>query len=570
MRRKWTDYIARNELLRLLCKWRAYIVRKRAPLHRLWAIVKDLEPPGKACLDNISCCLPPRRKWMRLGIKERHRLGEGRVVEATIYRTALRDFALSEDLDKKPNWVTTFEGVMREFDALRQHQEVRFHEPTLHLVQKANGSARRCLASFDVVAERLLLSKAALYLRDVFDPLLSDDCFAFRRDGNFNYKSAIDDVLRYRARYPRRKLYVAECDIQSFFDVINQDVVLDAYDRFVTRLDESARPPEQLRNILLGYLNAFTSRGNLMAATAPKIVNFRTLVKPLEETGVWKFYKKPERAKIRLGIPQGGALSPLIANLVLDVADQAVREDRDPDLFYARFCDDIIIMHPNKAKCRAALKRYTEAMKKLKLPIHPVVHPVSFGSEYYECKSKGPFAWCALEMLTENAVPWISFLGVHVRYDGIVRVRKDTMQRHEKKLRMEAKRFKNAVGKEGMNLKDSSDESKEMLLREFEARIVAMGTGYSTMRHPEIGRRCWTAAFPTLTPDGPAAGQMRHLDSVRGHQVAALKKHLGLKPGKLPSGRKGYYGRPYSYYGALVDVERHKSYPVDPIAYSKW
>jgi len=216
------------------------------------------------------------------------------------------------------------------------------------------------------------------------------------------------------------------------------------------------------------------------------------------------------------------------------------------------------------------LKRYTAAMKKLKLPIHPVVHPVAFGPEYYECKSKGPFAWCSPDVTTQNAVPWISFLGVHVRYDGIVRVRKDSISHHEVKLRMEAKRYKDAVGKEGVNLKESSDESKETLLREFEARIVAMGTGYSTMRHPEVGRRCWTAAFPTLTPDGPAAGQMRHLDSVRGHQVAALKKHLGLKPGKLPSGRKGYYGRPYSYYGGLVDVERHKSYPVDPIAYSKW
>jgi hypothetical protein len=170
----------------------------------------------------------------------------------------------------------------------------------------------------------------------------------------------------------------------------------------------------------------------------------------------------------------------------------------------------------------------------------------------------------------KNAAPWVSFLGVHVRYDGVVRVRKDSLAKHENKLMREAKRVKKAVGVGGVNLKTTTEESKEDVLRSFESHIVAMGTGYSTMRNPIRGNRCWISAFPELTPDGPAAGQMHHLDSVRGHQVSSLKKYLGFKPGKISSRGKGYFGRPYSYYGALIDVERHKSYPVDPNAYSRW
>ena len=571
MKKEWTDYLTRKDCLRVLCKWRADCVRKRAPLHWLWIAVKGLDAPVVSCPDNISSFLPPRRRWMRLGSMARLRLGEDRLVLETIFRTAMRDLSLPDDSPDKPAWVNAFEQLMCTVNRLGSSSVVKFCKPTLHLVQKSKGSGRRCLASFDNVPDRLLLSRAAMYLRDVFDPLLSDDCFAFRRDGKFNYRSAIEDMVRYRMRYEGKKIYVAECDIQSFFDVVNQQTVIDAYDSFVCRLENVDRPPEQLKKILIGYLEAYTSRGNLMTSNDPKVVAFRHLVKPLEDTGVFKFYRnKTARELIRLGIPQGGALSPLLANIVLDVADRAVREDADPELFYARFCDDVIFMHPNRAKCKAAIERYMCALKKLKLPIHPLTSRVIFDAKYYDSKSKGPFAWCKPGAHIKTHVPWVSFLGFHVRYDGIVRVRKDSLDRHEENLRRETKRVKLAVGVDGANLKDTSEEGKESLLRRFEARIVAMGSGYSTMRRPDIGNRCWMSAFPSLSPDGPAAGQMHHLDSVRGHQIAALRKQLGLKAGRRSSGQKGFYGRPYSYYGALLDVERHKSFPCDPVAYSRW
>ena len=569
MKNVWTDYLTRNSLLRTLCRWRAESAWKRAPLQCLWSVVNGLEDPVSACPDNISSYLPSRRQWIRIGTKERRRIGENALIEMTVYRTARRMFTMCADEEERPEWINAFESLRNRIDSLRHSPEITFHPPILHLIPKGKGSERRCLASFDEVEDRLLLSKAALYLRDTFDPLLSDDCFAFRRDGAFNYQSAIEDLIRYRMRYSGRRIYVAECDIQRFFDVINQDLVLKAYDTFVGRLEMSERPPEELRTILAGYLNAFTSQGNLIVSTDPKIVDFRHLVKPLDQTDVFKFYRKRERKTVRLGIPQGGALSPLIANLVLDEADRAVREDDDPELFYVRFCDDIIIAHPDRTKCRAALDRYMSALKVLKLPTHPVNRRVTFGREYYDMKSKGPFPWQKPSAKSKN-IPWVAFLGVHIRYDGLVRVRKDSIERHAEHLRRELKRFKEAVGPNGRNLKNTTDEAKESLLRAFEARLTAMGTGYSTMRQRTVGTRSWIAAFPALTQEGPARGQMRHLDSVRGHQVSALKKRLGFSEGQLPSGKKGYYGRPYSYYGALLDVEKHQSFPPDPKAYSTW
>lgn len=571
MKIKWEDYLREPGLLRVLCRWRARLAQKRSPVLGLAALVKTTETVLDPYDDGVGKCLPGRRHWIRLGTRERHRLGENRCLETAIYRSAfnvMRDPLLAEI----PDWLGRLRGIFGEVKELRTSEIVTFHPPMLHLIPKRQGSSdRRCLASFTYLPDRLLLSRAAVYLRDVFDPLMDDYSFAFRRNGAFNYKSAIDELIRYRRRYSGQRLYVAECDIQSFFDVINHQVVETAYDGFVQQLDEEDRPDPQLRKILIGYLRCFTSRGNLNASTEPKIVNYRHLVKPLEATDVGRFYPNQELKDVGLGIPQGGSLSPLIANLVLHSADRAVRADADPDLLYMRFCDDIIIVHPNKAKCKAALERYMGTLEMLKLPVHPLTRRVTYGPDYFKLKSKGPFVWTEPGGKLKSAIPWVAFLGVHVRYDGAVRVRQDSLKNHGLRLEMELKRYKDAVGKGGTNLKDGSEDARVRLLMSFESRVVAMGVGYSTLRHPEIGNRCWLAAFPSVTKDGPASRQLRRLDSKRGHVVSALKKTLGLKSGKLPCGQRyGYYGRPYSYYGIMTDAERHSSYPDNPLAYGEW
>ena len=565
--KKWQEYITEKALLKRLCRWRAYIARKRDPKIRLSSIVKGMKCTFSERDEFIQRVLPPRRKWIRLGFHVRKEVGELRLLEKTIYRSATH--VLGDVSAKDSEWVKNFRKLVAKLDEIRTACEVSFNSPTIHLVPKSDGSCR-CLASFDSPADRLLLSQAATYLRDIFDPIMEDCSFAFRKDGTYNYKSAIDELIRYRRKHAGERLYVAECDIQSFFDVIDHRIIEAAYDGFVQQLPESERPDPELRKILKGYLRCFTSRGNLNESTDERIVSRRHLVKPLEETNVGRFYPGQNLLDVKLGIPQGGALSPLIANLVLHSADRAVNPESDDGLLYLRFCDDVIIVHTDKDRCKKALARYMNALEMLKLPIHPLRRRVCYGPEYYNMKSKGPFVWTEPNSKQKSAIPWVSFLGVHVRYDGAIRVRQSSLKKHEDKLKIELRRYKDAVGEEGCNLKDGSVEARERLLRAFEARVVAMGVGYSTMRHPDVGLHCWAAAFPAITEEGPAARQLRRLDSTRGHIVSSFKKSLGFNPGPLPSGNKGYYGRPYSYYGILTDAERHASFPINPYSYGEW
>jgi hypothetical protein len=569
MAKPWTEYLKSDDLLRMMCRWRARMAAKRHPVQVLSDRLLVPEPErDNPVEDRIRECLPSRRKWIRLGSSERRRVGESRMVETAIYRSALR--VLNDSLGEKPGWTVKWANLLREVETLRQEERIAFHAPTLHLKSKGKGEKwRRCLASFEHPADRLLISRAATYLRDVFDPLMDDGSYAFRKNASYSYKTAVDDLVRYRRQHANEKLYVAECDIQSFFDVIHHQVVLEAYDGFVQQLEENERPDPQVRKIVEGYLDCFTSRGNLSVSDDPKVVPFRHLVKPLDATGVQRFYPRQCLSEIPLGIPQGGALSPLMANIVLHSADRAVRSLEDPDLLYIRFCDDIIIVHTDRQKCNDALIRYMKALEMLRLPVHPLRKRFS-PVEYFKLKSKGPFVWANPTVRLKTAIPVVSFLGVHVRHDGAVCVRPSSVEKHEETLKRELRRFKDAVGPSGRNLKDSSEGSRMSVLKAFEARIVAMGTGYSTMKRPDVGRRCWAAAFPAVTADDPAAQQLRRLDSTRGHIVAAMKKALGFKPGPLPSEQRAFYGRPYSYYGILSNVERHHSYPEGISHYGEW
>jgi hypothetical protein len=103
-------------------------------------------------------------------------------------------------------------------------------------------------------------------------------------------------------------------------------------------------------------------------------------------------YRKSEVDGIRRGIPQGGALSPALANIVMARVDDAVFAAVQRNAFYARYCDDMVIASVDEGVCRRAMDAYLGALDALGLPPHPVTE-FAYGLEYFEAKSKGPFRW---------------------------------------------------------------------------------------------------------------------------------------------------------------------------------
>ncbi|MDE3275389.1 MAG: reverse transcriptase domain-containing protein, partial [Verrucomicrobiota bacterium] len=477
-------------------------------------------------------------------------------------------------------WGQRFSSFCDAVSTIVSRGEFCFVPPTIQLVRKGTGrvktmdedkkrGAYRCISKFDKLEDRVILGKTATYLRDIFDSEFLDCCYAFRRNGRkFSFKKAVENLIAYRQRFSDKPLYVADCDVQKFFDVINHQVIRNAYESFVQRLGDG-RPDARAGKILDAYLEAYSFPQNLEKSSDLDVLAKRDYVERVPEDVLASLYPDCDLLELRLGVPQGGALSPLLANMVMDAVDRAVLSGADEDLFYARFCDDMIIVHPNRRKCEEALNRYLNAMRLLKLPIHKLCKKPRYSASYFTEKSKGPVAWkhTSVGLFGTN---WVNFLGYQIRYDGVVRVRKETVKKHQERLLIEKevlfRNLKKAKGQYRFG-KDWKD-----LFKVFQLRIAAMGVGRVDVNTKVRSSRSWLSVFrKNIESSGPAMSQMKNIDRTRSGILANVKDllksawrnafHATSVKSKNDSAntvrmKKGYLGAPFSYYGSLKSLER--------------
>jgi hypothetical protein len=516
------------------------------------AIVRDLVKWRVAGKD-VGGTLPPRKMWSRAGVKERKGVNPAVVRKQSILRTvrracgdggrgatALPDFGWGRKL------LELVEGVREAVFS----GKVAFEPPKMFKIAKGREDGKmtyREVASFERLADRVILSRMTAYVRDRLEGVLTDRCYSFRRDRNVTHQLAVEHLQEYRAQFPVGSLFVAECDIRKFFDSISHEVVRQRWKEvgFDTRAWK----------VLEAYLGVYAVGAVATERDPPN--------------------GDPPNG-MRRGLPQGGSFSTVLANLVLAEADEAVAKMDDGRLFYARYCDDVVFVHPDEAVCRRAMDAYAAALDGLDLPMHPA-EPFVYRPEngettgYYSLKSKGPFRWCGAERGKANCAPWVSFLGSQVRYDGETRIRKESIEKHIRSLGREtAAAVRELEG--GMLLRGRSRGTRDPTMRRsrgdrptgamawfarFRNRLISKGVGYVTAKVEDCGM-CWAGAFPRVTACTETRMQMRRLDRVREGMLCKVWKMLMSRGGRgataLP--RRRYKGRPFSYFGFLEKAVR--------------
>ncbi|MBP5543399.1 MAG: group II intron reverse transcriptase domain-containing protein [Kiritimatiellae bacterium] len=586
------QYFSFDDIVKVLCALRTRIASSRHRYHMYWDRLvlhddagKELEPKSKISEESITKMLPPRRLWRRGGKEARKGLSQNDVATLSIIRVI--SGMLKAGKLKDSQWGRNLVAFAMDIQKTITIGEFAFRRPELMLIRKNTGrvktmdeenkkSSYRCLSCFTDSKDRVILSKTAAYLRNVFDSHLLNCCYAFRRNGKkYSIHTAINNLIEYRKRFTNQTLYVADCDIQKFFDVINHDIIRRAFDIF------SARAPQgvdnRARKVLEAYLNVYAFPRNLDEYEDPEIIAKRECVDRVPISVLQSVYGDEDVNPHEIGIPQGGALSPLLANIVMDEADRAVMADADENLFYARFCDDIIIVHPEKKKCKEALDRYLDAVKRLKLPTHPIAKSARYSSAYFTEKSKGPIAWKETG-LGRPGTPWISFLGHQIRYDGAVRIKKETIKKHQDKMYMEKTRLTRM-------LKDAQSQFRNGftwydLFKVFQLRLTAIGVG--RIDRPANARfaRSWLAVFlPHISSCPSVVSQLKNLDRTRNSVLKLAKKamkrewrkqhpatpaidcdngnkDLSVNDSTTLTIKRGYYGAPFSYYGSFKGLTR--------------
>ena len=179
-------------------------------------------------------------------------------------------------------------------------------------IPKPSGGER--LLGIPVVVDRLIQQAIAQVLGPIFDPGFSESSFGFRP------RRSAHGALRQVQAFLRAGYRIAvDLDIEKFFDRVNHDVLMVRVRRKVT--------DRRILALIGRYLRAGVVVGDI--------------VQPTEE-----------------GTPQGGPLSPLLANILLDDLDKELERRGHR---FARYADDLQVLVKSRRageRVMASLKRY--------------------------------------------------------------------------------------------------------------------------------------------------------------------------------------------------------------------
>ena len=202
-----------------------------------------------------------------------------------------------------------------ELDALATELRNRTYrpEPLLRFdVPKASGGVRAL--SVPAVRDRVVQSAALIALEPTIERELEAASFAYR--SGRSYHDAIETLRRLR---DEGFVWVVDADIESFFDRVDHDLLLE-------RLAELVPDPDVLHLVEAWITVDARYRGRRVA-----------------------------RAE---GIPQGAPISPLLANLFLDRFDEAIAAEGHR---LVRYADDFVILCRTRPRAEEAL-RLTEGV----------------------------------------------------------------------------------------------------------------------------------------------------------------------------------------------------------------
>lgn len=196
-------------------------------------------------------------------------------------------------------------------------------------IPKPNGGVR--LLGIPTTLDRLIQQAIAQVLQQIWDPTFSDSSYGFRPG-----RSQHDAVCRAKGYLLSGYRHIVDMDLSKFFDRVN-------HDRLMSRLATKVKDKRVLK-LIRNYLTAG--------------IMIDGLVSPSLE-----------------GTPQGGPLSPLLSNIVLDELD---KELETRGLQFVRYADDFVIYLKSKKAAERVMKSITNFITgKLKLKVNEEKSAVS-------------------------------------------------------------------------------------------------------------------------------------------------------------------------------------------------
>ena len=219
--------------------------------------------------------------------------------------------------DLTPHLTRHWEGLREQLLAgTYQPQPVKRQE-----IEKTGGGTRTL--GIPTALDRFIQQCLLQVLQPQFDPTFSEHSYGFRPG-----RSAHDAVRAAQSYIQSGRRWVADVDLAKFFDRVNHDVLMERLSR---RIADGR---------VLGLIRRYLAAGIM----ADGVV-----------------------AERHEGTPQGGPLSPLLANVLLDEVDKELERR---GLVFARYADDLNVYTGSKRAADDAMVTLKRLFARLRLEVN--------------------------------------------------------------------------------------------------------------------------------------------------------------------------------------------------------